>query len=220
MQPVVIFGIGELAQLAYFYLTHDSKYTVAAFTVDGSYINDSTYFGMPVIPFELVENCYPPQTFKMLIAVGYAKMNQVRIQKFQMAKEKGYQLISYISSRASTWFDLNLGKNCIIMENNMIQPFVKIGDNVIILPSNSIAHHTEISDHCYIAGHAVIAGKVKVGRGCFIGVNATIRNDVSIGDNCAIGANALILQNTPENGVYKAPAAELSKVPSYRLRKL
>ena len=39
MKPVIIFGIGELAQLVHFYLTHDSELQVVAFSVDREYLN-------------------------------------------------------------------------------------------------------------------------------------------------------------------------------------
>ena len=38
MSKVVIFGVGQWAELAHFYLTHDSPHEVAAFTLDRDYI--------------------------------------------------------------------------------------------------------------------------------------------------------------------------------------
>ena len=35
-KPLVIFGGGEIAQLAYFYFSTDSEYEVVAFTVDAA----------------------------------------------------------------------------------------------------------------------------------------------------------------------------------------
>ena len=59
MEKVVVFGNGRTASHTYFYLTHDSPYEVAAFTVDREYIEEETLFGLPVVPFEDIESIYP-----------------------------------------------------------------------------------------------------------------------------------------------------------------
>lgn len=220
MSKVVIFGAGEIAQLAHFYLTHDSEHEVIAFTVDRAYLTGNTFCGLPLLAFEQIEQHYPPQTHAMFVAISYAKVNQVRAAKYEQAKQKGYQLISYLSSKATYWQTPEVGENCFIFEDNTIQPFAKIGNNVTLWSGNHIGHHAEIGNHCFITSHVVISGGVKIEEYCFVGVNATIRDHVAIAPSCVIGAGSLILKDTQENGVYTAAAAELSKVPSYRLRNL
>ena len=218
MKPVIIFGSAEMAQVAHFYLTHDSEYTVEAFTVDRDYLSSSTFCDLPVVAFEEVENLYPPENFAMFIAVGYTKLNTLRAAKYEAAKAKGYELISYVSSKATTWPDLSIGENCFIFENNTIQPFVKIGNNVMIRCGTCIGHHATIADNCFISSHVAIAGSVKIGKNCFIGVNATIRDHINIADKCLIGAGVLLLADAEAEGVYMGTAAERSKVPSRRIK--
>ena len=220
MKPVIIFGIGEAAQVAHFYLTHDSNYTIEAFTVDKDYLSSSRFCDLPIVPFEEVENLYPPDKFQMFIAVGYAKVNAVRTTKYEAAKAKGYELISYVSSKATIWTDLSIGENCFILEDNTIQPFVKIGNNVTLWSGNHIGHHATIGDNCFITSHVVISGGVNIGKNCFIGVNATIRDHINIADKSVIAAGAILMKDTQESGVYIAQSAELSKVPSHRLKGL
>lgn len=219
-KPLLIFGTGEMAEVAHFYFENDSGYRVAAFTVDGQYLKNEKFMGLPVIPFEAVAKEFPASGFEMFIAVGYAKMNAVRALKYKAAKEKGYAIASYVSSKATVWPGFRAGENCFILEDNTVQPFVKIGNNVTIWSGNHIGHHSEIGDNCFIASHAVISGGVLIGENCFIGVNATVRDHVKIAKGCVIGAGALILGDTQENGVYTAQGAELSKVPSNRLKKI
>jgi sugar O-acyltransferase (sialic acid O-acetyltransferase NeuD family) len=218
MKPIIIFGIGESAQVAHFYLIHDSAYIVEAFTVDQAYLPDSKFCNLPVVSFEEVEKLYPPESFDMFIAVGYSKINTVRTTKYETAKSKGYHLISYVSSKATTWSDLTIGENCFILEDNTIQPFVKIGNNVTLWSGNHIGHHATIGDNCFITSHVVISGGVNVGQNCFIGVNATIRDHINISDKCIIGAGALLLADVDSEGVYMGTATERSKVPSRRVR--
>lgn len=218
MKPVIIFGSAEMAEIAHFYLTHDSEYTVEAFTVDQDYLSSSTFCDLPVVAFEKVENLYPPENFAMFIAVSYAKLNTLRAAKYEEAKAKGYELISYVSSKATTWPDLSIGENCFILEDNTIQPFVKIGNNVTLWSGNHIGHHATIADNCFITSHVVISGGVKIGKNCFIGVNATIRDHINIADKCVIGAGVLLLADAEAEGVYMGTAADRSKVPSRRIK--
>lgn len=218
MKKVVLFGAGDIAEVAHFYLTHDSEYEVVAFTVDQEYLNDETFCGLPVVPFEKVEEIYPPEKYSMMIAISYARLNRVRANKYYQAKEKGYKLISYVSSKATTWPNMQIGENCFILEDNTIQPFVKIGNNVTLWSGNHIGHHAHIKDHCFITSHVVISGGVEVEENCFIGVNATIRDHVKIEKNTIISAGAWINKSTKENSVYKTQSAELSKLTSDKVK--
>lgn len=202
MDKIVIFGVGQIAEVAHFYLTHDSDYETVAFTADGAFIEETEYHGLPVVPFENIQTEFPPEKFKMSIPISYQCMNQVRKQKYLEAKRKGYTLISYVSSKATTWPNLKLGDNCFIFENNVIQPFVSIGNNVILWSGNHIGHHTEIGDHVFIASHVVVSGSVTIDPLCFLGVNSTIRDSINIGEQCLIGAGSVILRSTAPKQVY------------------
>jgi sugar O-acyltransferase (sialic acid O-acetyltransferase NeuD family) len=202
MARVVVFGTGQLADVAHFYLTHDSPHDVVAFTVDAEHLGAREHRGLPVVPFEEVERTFPPDGFRMFVPISYRRVNRPRAEKYQAARAKGYQLISYVCSRAVTWPDLTLGDNCFVFEANVIQPFVTIGNDVILWSGNHIGHHTTIGDHCFLASHVVVSGSVTIEPYCFLGVNATVRDNVTIGRECVIGAGALILEDTEPRGVY------------------
>ena len=216
--PLVIFGSGDIAQLAHYYFSTDSAYEVVAFTVDANYIKESEFCGLPVVAFEDVAENYPPDTYDFFVALSYSKLNAVRREKFLSAKEMGYKLVSYISSRASVLNEERIGENCFIFEDNTIQPFVTIGNNVTLWSGNHIGHHSIIHDHTFIASHVVISGGVEIGEQCFVGVNATLRDHIKVGDRCVIGAGALLLTDAEPEGVYLGSATERAKVPSTRLR--
>lgn len=219
-KKIIIFGPGDLGQVVHFYLTNDSSYEVVAFTAHKDKIKIDELFGLPVIPFEEIEQKYPPSEFSMFIAIPYTNLNQVRAKVFQEAKTKGYNLISYVNSKATTWKDLEIGENCFILENNVIQPFVKIGNDVIIWSGNHIGHHTVIKDHCFLASHVVISGKVTIEPFCFLGVNSTIRDGINIASKNVIGAGAVILQDTKESEVYSNNSTGLLKIKSGDLKKI
>ena len=177
MKRVVIFGTEDFARVAFVYLTQDSVYEVAAFTVDEEYVTEGKILGLDVVPFEGIADTHPPERFAMFVAIGYRRVNKARAEVYNRCKEKGYELISYISSKALHWGEIEVGDNCFIFENNVIQPFVRIGNDVIMWSGNHIGHHSTIHDHCFIASHVVISGGVDIGESCFIGVNATLREN-------------------------------------------
>lgn len=204
MNKVVIFGVGDFAQVAHVYLTRDSEHDVAGFTVHSTYITSPTLLGLPVVPFEKLASHFSPDEYSMFIAVGFRKLNRARTEIYDICKALGYQLITFVSSKATHWGSIGIGDNCFVFENNIIQPFVTIGNNVIIWCGNHIGHHSRIGNNCFIASHAVIPGHVTIGDNCFIGVNATLRDGITVAPNCIIGAGTLILKDTSPNEVYKA----------------
>jgi len=219
-KPLVIFGVGDIAELAHYYFTTDAARRVDAFSVDRAYVREAQFKGRPVVPFEEVATHYPPASHELFIAVSYAQLNEVRKEKYLAAKTAGYALPSYVSSQATVLNEGAIGENCFILEDNTIQPFVVIGNNVTLWSGNHIGHHSKIRDHCFLASHIVISGGVEIGESCFIGVNATLRDHVRVGERCVIGAGALLLADAEPEGVYMAEATERSRVPSSRLKKI
>jgi sugar O-acyltransferase (sialic acid O-acetyltransferase NeuD family) len=205
MAKVVVFGTGSFAECVSFYLAHDSPHEVVAFTAHGDHLGDTAELaGLPVVPFEDVAERYPPAEHDMFVAVGYAGVNKVRAAICDEAKGKGYTLITYVSSKATTWGDTQIGENCFIFEDNTIQPFVTIGDDCVLWSGNHIGHHVTIGDHCFITSHVVVSGHVTVGSYSFLGVNATFRDAISVGESNVVGAGALIMKSTKDGEVYIA----------------
>jgi sugar O-acyltransferase (sialic acid O-acetyltransferase NeuD family) len=211
MAKLVIFGAGDIARLAHYYFTRDSEHEVVAFTVDRQYLSGDSFLDLPLVAFDDMAALYPPDTHKIFVALSYAGMNKTRAKKYYKAKELGYKLVSYVSSRCSFLTDLPVGDNCFILEDNTVQPFVRIGSNVTLWSGNHIGHDAAIDDHCFLASHIVVSGHVHIHPYCFIGVNATLRNSIEIAPETLIGAGAVIMKNTEPKGVYLPQRAELFK---------
>ncbi len=218
MKDLVIFGAGDIAALAGFYFTEDSPRRVAAYTVDSAYRQGETFMDRPLVAFEELTALYPPDRHDFFVALSYSKLNRLRAERCEAGRSMGYQLSSYVSSRATVFSDLSHGDNCFILEDNTIQPFARIGRNVTLWSGNHIGHHSVIEDDVFIASHVVVSGGARIGRGCFIGVNVTLRDHITIGPRCVIGAGALLLADVDAEGVYMGTATERARVPSTRLR--
>lgn len=218
MKELVIFGVGDIAELANFYFENDSNRRIAAFTIDGSFIKEDTFCKKPVIAFDDVLLRFPPESHDIFIAVSYTKLNSVRTEKVESARKLGYGLASYVSTKATVFPGFIAEENVFILEDNTIQPFARVGKNVTLWSGNHVGHHSKIDDNCFIASHVVISGGVTIGKNCFVGVNVTIRDHVKIGERCVLGAGALILSDAPDESVFSPGATERAKVPSSRLR--
>jgi len=215
MAEVVIFGVKDFASLAHFYLRHDSEHRVVAFTVHREFMPDEGEFeGLPVVPLEELETSYPPDRVSAFAPMSHRKMNRLREGVYNDLKGRGYRLISYVSSRATTFPAGRIGDNCFILEDNTIQPFATIGDNVVIWSGNHIGHHSVVESHAFITSHVVISGHCRIGAYSFLGVNATLKDQITLAEGTLIGMGANITKDTEPWSLYKADATRASKISS------
>lgn len=219
-RKLLIIGIGETADIAYEYFTHDSDYEVVGFSVNKNFIKSNTYKTLPVIELECIENYYPPDDFEVFVALSSKHLNRDRTKLYDYVKSKGYKCATYISSKAFVWKTATIGENCMVFENNVIQHGVKIQNNVILWSGNHIGHQTTIKNNCFLSSHIVVSGFCEIGENSFIGVNSTIANNINIGRDCFIGAGSIIYKNIPEDSVTKMEAAIITKISSKRFNKV
>ena len=198
---IIIFGTGEIAELAFYYFMNDSKYKVVAFTADDEYIRTDKFLGLPLVSIDTLKNNYPPNKYKAHVALSYSRLNQTRKKKYEELKKLGYELVSYVCTKSFVWPDLTYGDNCFILENQTIQPTVTIGSNVMIWSGNHLGHACTIESHSYISSHVCISGHVKVGESCFLGVNSTIRDYVKLGNRVFVGMDSSIVRDAPDDSV-------------------
>jgi sugar O-acyltransferase (sialic acid O-acetyltransferase NeuD family) len=206
---LILVGDSLFAEIAHEYFEHDSDYEVVAFSVERDYLRRDTFRGLPVIPFESLQDELDPAGHSVYAALTYAKLNRVRQRLAGEARSKGYRLASYVSSRAFVWRNVELGEHCFIFEDNTVQPFVTVGGNCVMWSGNHIGHHSTIGDNVFIASHAVISGSVKVGDNSFLGVNATIVNDIEIGQDCWLGPHVVVTKSVPPETFVKPTRSEM-----------
>jgi len=211
MAKVIIFGVLDTAELAHYYLEHDSEHEVVAFTINREYIKEDSFHGLPVVAFEDVEKNYSPEEYSFFAPMTGRNMNRNRENIYNEAKAKGYSFISYISSHATIFDKSVVGENCFILEDNTIQPFTTIGNNVVMWSGNHIGHHSRIDDHVFFTSHVVMSGHCTIESYCFFGVNATIRDYTHIAQGTLVGMASAITKETEEWGIYIGNPAK--KVP-------
>ncbi|MEI6753689.1 MAG: acetyltransferase [Paludibacter sp.] len=213
-KKVVIFGVSDFASQVSFYLKQDSEYEIVAYTVDSKYNTEKTFLDLPVVDFEDVQGIFPPTEYVMFVAIGYHKLNTTRESKFNEAKAKGYQLISYICSRNSFWNDLKIGENCFIMEGNIFMQNVEIHNNVIVAVGNVFGHDSVIEENCFVTSTVVIGGYCTIKKNSFLGISSVIKDKISIGEFNILGAGSIILKNTKPNSSFLTKSTALTPDPN------
>jgi sugar O-acyltransferase (sialic acid O-acetyltransferase NeuD family) len=202
VKPLVIFGVGDLALLAHRHFTQEAGREVAAFTLDRGWIEAPRLLDKAVVPFEELRASHPPARFDLFVALGYARGNTLRRDKYLAARAAGYTLPSHVSPHAIVVNDGRIGDNVLVMEGGVVQPYAEIGANVTLWSGAQVAHHSRLADHVFVAPGATIAGHVNVAERCFIGANATLRDHVTVAAGCVIGAGAVVVADTEPGGVY------------------
>lgn len=205
-KKLIIVGIGEIAEMAMEYFQDDSEYDVVAFAAERKYLEKhtmDTLCDLPVVFLENVNEVYPPDVYTIFVALGYNKLNHGRANIYNKVKKLGYKFASYISSKTFIGRNVEIGENCFILENNVIQRGVHIGDDVFIWSGNHIGHKSCINDHVFMSSHVSISGYCIVDEYSFLGINACLGDHVMISKNCFIGGGVSIMDNTGENEVYR-----------------
>jgi sugar O-acyltransferase (sialic acid O-acetyltransferase NeuD family) len=203
MKPVIVFGNQDSASTTHYYLSTDSPYQVAAFTVDQDRITNTSHENLPVIPFENIQEEFPPDQFDFIFPAGFQladpyNTNIFRRNRYECIKSMGYDFINYVSSQALVATNVTIGKNVLIYEGSIVQPFVEIGDNTIVRSGVNLGHHSIVKDHCFISAEVTVGSRANIGSQTFIGLNTTVLNSITISDGSFIGASSLINRDTHE----------------------
>jgi sugar O-acyltransferase (sialic acid O-acetyltransferase NeuD family) len=199
-RKLVIIGDGEFGEIAYEYFTHDSPYEVVAFSAESQYMNRAELFGLPVVPFEELSSRYAPTEHEAFVAITNTHLNRVRTRLYGAAKNQGFRIARYISSRAFVWRNVEIGENSFIFENNVLQYHVRVGNNVVMWSGNHVGHRTLIQDNVFVTSHAVISGYCEIGENCFLGVNSCFADHTRVAKDCIVGMGSVVTRTLEEPG--------------------
>lgn len=201
MKGLLIFGNSQMADIVYTYFKTESDIKISAFVVDGKYIKEDNFLGLPVVEFENVKDNFPPEDYSISIVMSAKNNNKIREEKYLKAKELGYNFQNFISPKATILPKANISENCFILENNVVQHYTSIGANSILWSGNHIGHHSCIGANSFLTSHVVISGRCEIGLNCYFGVNSNIRDGAKIGDYVVVGAGANVLKDIEDNKV-------------------
>lgn len=118
-----------------------------------------------------------------------------------------------------------IGKDCNINCQVLIENQAIIGDNVTIKPGVQIWDGITIKDDVFIGPNVTFTNdlfpksknkdfkleKTIVKKGASIGANATILAGITIGENALVGAGSVVTKNIPENEIWVGNPAKFLK---------
>lgn len=203
--PVVIFGNGQVAELALARLRELGAHAVVGFVVDRPFVGQGLLHGLPVRPFDELGTHWPPEGHLMFVAVGPARVNRLRAERCAQVQALGYRLISVISPSARISPDAVIGANCTIGDGCIVLPYSCIGDDVHIGTASVIGHHARIGNHAFLAMRVTLAGSVTVEPHAVLGVGVTVRDRITVGESACVGAGVVLSADAKAGAVYAAP---------------
>ena len=83
-KKLIIFGAGDIAELALYYFTEDSDHEVVAFCVDKEFKDAEEFCGLPLISSDKVVHKYDPSSHNIFVALSYSKLNLIRKEKYEL----------------------------------------------------------------------------------------------------------------------------------------
>lgn len=218
-QKVIIYGNGAMAKVLYSYAK--DAFDICGFTVDDFCIKniETKFCTLPLISFSKVQDKFDPKEYKMISAIGFIEMNELREKKYQEAKEKGYSFVSYVDKSVKIQDGVEIEDNCVILDFVSIHPGSKIKSGTFISSNVNIGHDCKVGCYNWINSGVSIAGSCEIGKGCFFGVNSSLANGIKLGAKNFIAAGTVINKNTNDNEVYISEPAQLFRLESKKFLK-
>ena len=216
MSDIVLFGAGQIADVARVYIDAHGPDRIVAFTADGSHLAADSFAGRPLVAWEDLERCYPPDQVKLLGPLSFRRLNAFRKERYLEGKARGYGFASFIHPSCHVYTD-RIGENCFILENNTLQPFAEIGDNTMLWSNNHIGHHARIGSHCFLSTHIGVSSNVVIEEECFLAGKASIDYGRRVGARCFLGPSAVVLEDLPSGSVVLGVNSPVARFSSRRL---
>lgn len=207
MKRVVILGDTEFAEELYQVMTAEGI-EVAAFSVDKQYIKGDTFCNLPMLPFETINECLEMENYEVALALGYSRMNNIRKQKYEECKNRGFAIATFCSNKAFI-YSKTIGEGNIIMPSVYVGPSTVIGVCNVIKARNTLPHHNIIGNFNWFAGGCTLGGGTKISNNCFLGLSTTIRNGIIVADYTFSAANSYLHKNTAEGRAYMGMPAKI-----------
>ncbi|KZZ37146.1 MULTISPECIES: acetyltransferase [unclassified Oleiphilus] len=211
-KKLIIYGNGHMAKMIFQFVK--TEFEVVAFTVDRQCIAEPNLCGLPLVPFDEIEQSFSTKDCFMLIAVGYVQMNQIRENKYLEAKDKGYKFINYIHPSVVIHDEISIGVNNIILDHASVHPYCVIGNGNFISSNSNIGHGCSLGDNNWMNAGVSIGGETKVEDKVFFGINSAVGHGIVIKAESFIGGHALISRDTDIGGVYLAASADKHRLGS------
>lgn len=205
----VIYGDTPFAEEIFNIISFEGRDCVVAFTNDRVFITRKAIKGLQVIPFDELNESLT-DSFEILLAYGYTRMNSLREKVYNECKSAGMKVGTYISINALCYSEY-IGEGSMVWPNVYIGPGTSIGRCNIIQASCTLAHDNTLGDFNYLAPGVVLGGRVSISNYCFLGLNCTVKSDLHILDKTILGSGCNMIHDSLIEGCYYGNPGRVSE---------
>ncbi|MFW5886120.1 MAG: acetyltransferase [Bacteroidota bacterium] len=216
-KDVIIYGIGQHADVVQYYFESNLKRNVIAFTIDFKCEAENKN-NLPIVQLNDLELKYDKLSTEVFIAVGGIGLNLIRQYYFEKIKEMGFVMTNCISKSVKIPKNAKFGSNCFIDDHSRFSPFIEIGDNFSTFDT-VVGHHSIINNNVTTIG-CTIGANVNIGDNCFIGINASVNSGVNIGEFSLIDVGSIVKKDIPPYSVVSAAASDRRNIDARRVNLL
>ena len=139
----------------------------------------------------------------VMVTVGQIKNSVPRKRLHEQLISMGFKLPVIVSPRSYVSPHAKLGAGTIVMHDAFVNAGAHIGENCILNSKSLIEHDVKVGDHCHISTGSILNGEAQVGQESFVGSGAVVREGVRIGARSLVAGGARVMQDVPENSIYK-----------------
>ena len=219
-RKIIIYGTGRSAEVVAQVIEEFGYYEVFCFTVDEEYKKEKCFNAKPLYSFEYVKKNFSPIDYDIFVSIGYGGLNAIRREKCHLVQKAGFYTPSIIHPRANLPSDFIYGKNCFIMNDVHIHPYVEIGENNFLWSGTTLSHHVKVGSNSWFTSSSMVAGNTKIGDCCFFGLGSIITNNLTLGNSCFVGAGALVSKNLANDSVVVRSGDDIHRLSSSHFVKL
>jgi len=198
MNNIILLGAGGHCKSCIDVIEKENKYKIL-YIIDKNNKRDKL-LNYKIISENLLEK---KKNLYAFVAVGQIKNYKIRQKLFNKLLSLNFKIpfiispLSYISPRAT------IGSGTIIMHGVIINADVQIGKNCIINTNSVIEHGVKIKDHTHISTGVIINGETNIGSKVFIGSGSVISNNIKIEDSCIVGSGLNVKSNLKKKSIIK-----------------
>jgi sugar O-acyltransferase (sialic acid O-acetyltransferase NeuD family) len=211
--PVVGLGAGGHAKVVIEALRAVGGYDVVALLDPAPARIGTNLLGVPVVGGdELLERQYDDGVRHAFIGLGGADDTDARVRLYELARARGFDVVSVIHPSAVVSPSAALGGGVTVLARAVLGAECRLGENVTVNTAAVVEHDVRLGDHVHIATGALLASGVQVDARAHVGIGACVRQGIRIGEHSVVGAGAVVVDDVePEVVVVGVPARVLRR---------